>query len=111
VLEYFKLDPWARKGLADNGSEDREFRLSDPPSRPDVARIRSSLWSIAAPELASACAPSLTPPASSRRSATRILGRTGAEDLKEADGEIIVCGRMIQEWHSEPHQTLPASRK
>ena len=32
--------------------------------------------------------------------ATRILGRTAAEDLKEADGEIIVhAGEMIQEWH------------
>ncbi|MDH7794419.1 MULTISPECIES: DNA-directed RNA polymerase subunit beta' [unclassified Beijerinckia] len=32
--------------------------------------------------------------------ATRILGRTTAEDLKELDGKIIVpAGEMIQEWH------------
>ncbi|MBN9082546.1 MAG: DNA-directed RNA polymerase subunit beta' [Rhizobiales bacterium] len=32
--------------------------------------------------------------------ATRILGRTTAEDLKELDGKVIVpAGEMIQEWH------------
>ncbi len=32
--------------------------------------------------------------------ATRILGRTAAEDLKDLNGEIIVpAGEMIQEWH------------
>jgi DNA-directed RNA polymerase subunit beta' len=32
--------------------------------------------------------------------ATRILGRTAAEDLTEADGAVIVpAGTMIQEWH------------
>ncbi|WP_395666230.1 hypothetical protein [Methylocella sp.] len=34
--------------------------------------------------------------------ATRILGRTAAEDLKDVDGGIIVAsGEMIQEWHIE----------
>ena len=35
--------------------------------------------------------------------ASRILGRTAAEDLRDQDGKVIVtAGEMIQEWHIEP---------
>ncbi|MGO9723702.1 MAG: DNA-directed RNA polymerase subunit beta' [Methylocella sp.] len=99
VLEYFNSTHGARKGLADTAlktansgyltrrlvdvAQDSIITMVDCGSTNGI-RMRAI---IDAGQIVASLA-------------TRILGRTAAEDLKEADGEIIVhAGEMIQEWH------------
>ena len=99
VLEYFNSTHGARKGLADTAlktansgyltrrlvdvAQDSIITMVDCGSTNGI-RMRAI---IDAGQVVASLA-------------TRILGRTAAEDLKEADGEIIVhAGEMIQEWH------------
>jgi DNA-directed RNA polymerase subunit beta' len=101
VLEYFNSTHGARKGLADTALKTANSgyltrRLVDVAQDSIITshdcgatngiRMRAIID-------AGQVVASLT---------SRILGRTTAEDLKEADGTIIVpTGEMIQEWHLE----------
>jgi DNA-directed RNA polymerase subunit beta' len=99
VLEYFNSTHGARKGLADTAlktansgyltrrlvdvAQDSIITMVDCGSKGGI-RMRAI---IDAGQIVASLA-------------TRILGRTTAEDLKELDGKIIVAaGEMIQEWH------------
>ncbi|WP_026608380.1 DNA-directed RNA polymerase subunit beta' [Methylocapsa acidiphila] len=101
VLEYFNSTHGARKGLADTAlktansgyltrrlvdvAQDSIITLVDCGSENGI-RMRAI---IDAGQVVASLA-------------TRILGRTTAEDLKDLDGGIIVAaGEMIQEWHIE----------
>ncbi|MGP0058158.1 MAG: DNA-directed RNA polymerase subunit beta' [Beijerinckiaceae bacterium] len=102
VLEYFNSTHGARKGLADTAlktansgyltrrlvdvAQDSIITIHDCGATNGI-RMRAIID-------AGQVVASLT---------SRILGRTAAEDIKGADGEIIVAaGEMIQEWHIEP---------
>ncbi len=99
VLEYFNSTHGARKGLADTAlktansgyltrrlvdvAQDSIITTVDCGSKGGI-RMRAI---IDAGQVVASLA-------------TRILGRTTAEDLKELDGTLIVAsGEMIQEWH------------
>jgi DNA-directed RNA polymerase subunit beta' len=99
VLEYFNSTHGARKGLADTAlktansgyltrrlvdvAQDSIITMVDCGSKGGI-RMRAI---IDAGQVVASLA-------------TRILGRTAAEDLKDLEGEIIVAaGEMIQEWH------------
>ena len=99
VLEYFNSTHGARKGLADTAlktansgyltrrlvdvAQDSIITMNDCGSSNGI-RMRAI---IDAGQVVASLA-------------TRILGRTAAEDLKETAGAIIVeAGEMIQEWH------------
>jgi DNA-directed RNA polymerase subunit beta' len=99
VLEYFNSTHGARKGLADTAlktansgyltrrlvdvAQDSIITMVDCGSKGGI-RMRAI---IDAGQIVASLA-------------TRILGRTAAEDLKDLEGEIIVAaGEMIQEWH------------
>jgi DNA-directed RNA polymerase subunit beta' len=99
VLEYFNSTHGARKGLADTAlktansgyltrrlvdvAQDSIITTTDCGSTGGI-RMRAI---IDAGQVVASLA-------------TRILGRTAAEDLKEIDGTVIVpAGEMIQEWH------------
>ncbi len=99
VLEYFNSTHGARKGLADTAlktansgyltrrlvdvAQDSIITMTDCGSTGGI-RMRAI---IDAGQVVASLA-------------TRILGRTTAEDLKDASGAIIVkTGEMIQEWH------------
>jgi DNA-directed RNA polymerase subunit beta' len=101
VLEYFNSTHGARKGLADTAlktansgyltrrlvdvAQDSIITMVDCGSQKGI-RMRAI---VDAGQIVASLA-------------TRILGRTAAEDLKTLDGEIIVpAGEMIQEWHME----------
>ena len=102
VLEYFNSTHGARKGLADTALKTANSgyltrRLVDVAqdsiiTTPDCGSqngIRMRAIIDAGQVVASL--------------ASRILGRTAAEDLKDQDGGVIVpAGEMIQEWHVEP---------
>jgi len=102
VLEYFNSTHGARKGLADTAlktansgyltrrlvdvAQDSIITTQDCGSTGGI-RMRAI---IDAGQVVASLA-------------TRILGRTAAEDLKDLDGGIIVpAGEMIQEWHIDP---------
>ena len=90
VLEYFNSTHGARKGLADTALKTANSgyltrRLVDVAQ--DCRHPRAGLRHRARHH---ACAPSSMPARSSPRSASRILGRSTAEDLVDADGEVIV---------------------
>ena len=99
VLEYFNSTHGARKGLADTALKTANSgyltrRLVDVAQDSIITQqdcgstggIRMRAIIDAGQIVASL--------------ATRILGRTAAEDLKDLNGEIIVpAGEMIQEWH------------
>jgi DNA-directed RNA polymerase subunit beta' len=99
VLEYFNSTHGARKGLADTALKTANSgyltrRLVDVAQDSIITEtdcgstggIRMRAIIDAGQVVASL--------------ATRILGRTTAEDLKELDGTVIVAaGEMIQEWH------------
>jgi len=102
VLEYFNSTHGARKGLADTAlktansgyltrrlvdvAQDSIITTTDCGSTGGI-RMRAI---IDAGQVVASLA-------------TRILGRTAAEDLKDLDGGLIVpAGEMIQEWHIEP---------
>ncbi len=99
VLEYFNSTHGARKGLADTAlktansgyltrrlvdvAQDSIITMVDCGSKGGI-KMRAI---IDAGQVVASLA-------------TRILGRTAAEDLKDLDGNIIVAaGEMIQEWH------------
>ncbi|MGI8569735.1 MAG: DNA-directed RNA polymerase subunit beta' [Methylocella sp.] len=99
VLEYFNSTHGARKGLADTAlktansgyltrrlvdvAQDSIITMLDCGSRNGI-RMRAI---IDAGQIVASLA-------------TRILGRTAAEDLKEASGALIAAaGEMVQEWH------------
>ena len=99
VLEYFNSTHGARKGLADTAlktansgyltrrlvdvAQDSIITMVDCGSKNGI-RMRAI---IDAGQIVASLA-------------TRILGRTAAEDLKETSGVVIVkTGEMIQEWH------------
>src|SRR4030081_3358989 len=99
VLEYFNSTHGARKGLADTAlktansgyltrrlvdvAQDSIITMLDCRSRNGI-RMRAI---IDAGQIVASLA-------------TRILGRTAAEDLKETSGAVIVAaGEMVQEWH------------
>src|SRR6202040_1788962 len=99
VLEYFNSTHGARKGLADTAlktansgyltrrlvvvAQDSIITMLDCGSRNGI-RMRAI---IDAGQIVASLA-------------TRILGRTAAEDLREASGAVIVAaGEMVQEWH------------
>jgi DNA-directed RNA polymerase subunit beta' len=101
VLEYFNSTHGARKGLADTAlktansgyltrrlvdvAQDSIITMVDCGSTRGI-RMRAI---IDAGQIVASLA-------------SRILGRTAAEDLKTLDGEIIVpAGTMIEEWHME----------
>ena len=101
VLEYFNSTHGARKGLADTAlktansgyltrrlvdvAQDSIITMVDCGSKKGI-RMRAI---IDAGQVVASLA-------------SRILGRTAAEDLKSLDGEIIVhAGEMIEEWHME----------
>ncbi len=101
VLEYFNSTHGARKGLADTAlktansgyltrrlvdvAQDSIITMLDCGSKKGI-RMRAI---IDAGQIVASLA-------------SRILGRTAAEDLKDLDGEIIVrAGEMIEEWHME----------
>ncbi len=101
VLEYFNSTHGARKGLADTAlktansgyltrrlvdvAQDSIITMVDCGSKKGI-RMRAI---IDAGQIVASLA-------------SRILGRTSAEDLKDLDGEIIVrAGEMIEEWHME----------
>ncbi|MGB6921032.1 MAG: DNA-directed RNA polymerase subunit beta', partial [Methylovirgula sp.] len=101
VLEYFNSTHGARKGLADTAlktansgyltrrlvdvAQDSIITMVDCGSKRGI-RMRAI---IDAGQVVASLA-------------SRILGRTAAEDLKSLDGEIIVhAGEMIEEWHME----------
>ncbi|MEJ0052805.1 MAG: DNA-directed RNA polymerase subunit beta' [Methylovirgula sp.] len=101
VLEYFNSTHGARKGLADTAlktansgyltrrlvdvAQDSIITMVDCGSTKGI-RMRAI---IDAGQIVASLA-------------TRILGRTAAEDLKSLDGEIIVpAGTMIEEWHMD----------
>jgi DNA-directed RNA polymerase subunit beta' len=102
VLEYFNSTHGARKGLADTAlktansgyltrrlvdvAQDSIISVTDCGS---TGGIRMRAIVDAGQVVASL--------------ASRILGRTAAEDLRAADGKVIVpAGTMIEEWHIEP---------
>ncbi|HEY8163708.1 MAG TPA: DNA-directed RNA polymerase subunit beta', partial [Methylocystis sp.] len=102
VLEYFNSTHGARKGLADTAlktansgyltrrlvdvAQDSIISSTDCGSQNGI-RMRAI---IDAGQIVASLA-------------SRILGRTAAEDLKAQDGKVIVpAGEMIQEWHLEP---------
>ncbi|HUI20694.1 MAG TPA: DNA-directed RNA polymerase subunit beta' [Methylocella sp.] len=99
VLEYFNSTHGARKGLADTAlktansgyltrrlvdvAQDSIITMNDCGSKNGI-RMRAI---IDAGQIVASLA-------------SRILGRTAAEDLKEPSGAVIVkAGEMIQEWH------------
>ncbi len=99
VLEYFNSTHGARKGLADTAlktansgyltrrlvdvAQDSIITMQDCGSQGGI-RMRAI---IDAGQIVASLA-------------TRILGRTAAEDLKDLEGNVIVAtGEMIQEWH------------
>jgi DNA-directed RNA polymerase subunit beta' len=99
VLEYFNSTHGARKGLADTAlktansgyltrrlvdvAQDSIITMIDCKSRNGI-RMRAI---IDAGQIVASLA-------------TRILGRTAAEDVKDASGAVIVAaGEMVQEWH------------
>ena len=101
VLEYFNSTHGARKGLADTAlktansgyltrrlvdvAQDSIITTQDCGSKKGI-RMRAI---IDAGQIVASLA-------------SRILGRTAAEDLKSLDGEIIVhAGEMIEEWHMD----------
>jgi DNA-directed RNA polymerase subunit beta' len=101
VLEYFNSTHGARKGLADTAlktansgyltrrlvdvAQDSIITMVDCGSKRGI-RMRAI---IDAGQVVASLA-------------SRILGRTSAEDLKTLDGEVIVhAGEMIEEWHME----------
>ena len=101
VLEYFNSTHGARKGLADTAlktansgyltrrlvdvAQDSIITMQDCGSKKGI-RMRAI---IDAGQIVASLA-------------SRILGRTAAEDLKSLDGEIIVhAGEMIEEWHMD----------
>ena len=101
VLEYFNSTHGARKGLADTAlktansgyltrrlvdvAQDSIITMLDCGSKKGI-RMRAI---IDAGQIVASLA-------------SRILGRTAAEGLKNLDGEIIVhAGEMIEEWHME----------
>jgi DNA-directed RNA polymerase subunit beta' len=101
VLEYFNSTHGARKGLADTAlktansgyltrrlvdvAQDSIITMQDCGSTKGI-RMRAI---IDAGQVVASLA-------------SRILGRTSAEDLKDLDGTIIVhAGEMIEEWHME----------
>jgi len=102
VLEYFNSTHGARKGLADTALKTANSgyltrRLVDVAQdavirEPDCGTdkgIRMRAIVDAGQIVASL--------------ASRILGRTAAEDLVDTDGKVIVpAGTMIEEWHIEP---------
>ncbi|HMK88548.1 MAG TPA: DNA-directed RNA polymerase subunit beta' [Methylocystis sp.] len=102
VLEYFNSTHGARKGLADTALKTANSgyltrRLVDVAQDSIIAMkdcgstggIRMRAIIDAGQVVASL--------------ATRILGRTAAEDLTAPDGSVIVrAGEMIQEWHLDP---------
>jgi len=99
VLEYFNSTHGARKGLADTALKTANSgyltrRLVDVAQDSIITTVDcGSTGGIRMRAIIDAgqVVASL---------ATRILGRTTAEDLKELDGTIIVsAGEMIQEWH------------
>ncbi len=102
VLEYFNSTHGARKGLADTAlktansgyltrrlvdvAQDSIISIRDCGSKNGI-RMRAI---IDAGQVVASLA-------------TRILGRTAAEDLRAPDGKVILpAGEMIQEWHLEP---------
>ncbi len=102
VLEYFNSTHGARKGLADTAlktansgyltrrlvdvAQDSIISSTDCGSQNGI-RMRAI---IDAGQIVASLA-------------SRILGRTAAEDLRAQDGSVIVkAGEMIQEWHIEP---------
>ena len=102
VLEYFNSTHGARKGLADTAlktansgyltrrlvdvAQDSIISTRDCGSKTGI-RMRAI---IDAGQVVASLA-------------SRILGRTAAEDLRAPDGKVIVpAGEMIQEWHLEP---------
>ncbi len=102
VLEYFNSTHGARKGLADTAlktansgyltrrlvdvAQDAVIRETDCGTERGI-RMRAI---VDAGQIVASLA-------------TRILGRTAAEDLTDADGGIIVAkGTMIEEWHIDP---------
>ncbi|MEY3552896.1 MAG: DNA-directed polymerase subunit beta [Pseudomonadota bacterium] len=99
VLEYFNSTHGARKGLADTALKTANSgyltrRLVDVAQDSIITEVDcGSTGGIRMRAILDAgqVVASL---------ATRILGRTTSEDLKELDGTIIVpAGEMIQEWH------------
>jgi DNA-directed RNA polymerase subunit beta' len=97
--QYFNSTHGARKGLADTALKT---------ANSGYLTRRLSMWRrtrllpcwIVDRGTGFACARSSTRARLSPRSRTRILGRTAAEDLKEASGAVIVAaGEMVQEWH------------
>ena len=102
VLEYFNSTHGARKGLADTALKTANSgyltrRLVDVAQDSIITEVDcGSQGGIRMRAILDAgqVVASL---------ATRILGRTAAEDLKDPDGNVIVpCGTMIQEWHIDP---------
>ena len=101
VLEYFNSTHGARKGLADTALKTANSgyltrRLVDVAQDSIITEVDcGSTGGIRMRAILDAgqIVASL---------ATRILGRTAAEDLKEVNGTVIVPkGEMIQEWHIE----------
>ncbi len=101
VLEYFNSTHGARKGLADTAlktansgyltrrlvdvAQDSIITMVDCKSQNGI-RMRAI---IDAGQIVASLA-------------SRILGRTAAEDVKEASGVVIVAaGEMVQEWHTD----------
>jgi len=102
VLEYFNSTHGARKGLADTALKTANSgyltrRLVDVAQDSIITeRDCGSTGGIRMRAIVDAgqVVASL---------ATRILGRTAAEDLVDLDGKVIVpAGTMIEEWHIEP---------
>ncbi|KAA2235127.1 DNA-directed RNA polymerase subunit beta' [Salinarimonas soli] len=102
VLEYFNSTHGARKGLADTALKTANSgyltrRLVDVAQDAVIREVDCATTKgikMRAIVDAGQVVASL---------ASRILGRTAAEDLTTADGEVIVpAGTMIEEWHIEP---------
>ena len=91
MLEYFNSTHGARKGLADTALEDGELGLSDPSSRRRGAGLHHQRGGLRHRQRHHHAGRSSMPARSSPRSATRILGRTAAEDITDpVTGEVIV---------------------
>ena len=87
VLEYFNSTHGARKGLADTALEDRELGLSDPPSRRRGAGLDHHRAGLRHRRTASSMRAIIDAGQVVASLASRILGRTAAEDLVDADGD------------------------
>ena len=79
-----QLDARRPQGPRRHGAQDGELGLPDPPSRRRGAGRRHPRDGLRHRAAASRCGPSSTPARWSRRSASRILGRSTAEDLVDA---------------------------